>query len=124
MNRKKSDTNKFRASNPKVVKVPILLPPGKKGTDSPKTPEAKHIEKPILPERRRGNLSSKFRGNSGYNVKRQPGTCILPSDLLWLVNEEVGSFIKVSYKKSENNIDSEESIDNIIGNGEWSLWFL
>lgn len=98
--------------------------PSKQGTNSPKAPEAKHVEKAIWLERRGGNFSSQFRRDCGYDIKGQPGTCILPSNLLWIVDKEVGSFIQISYKEGKNDIHSKETIDNIISNGERCLWFL
>lgn len=97
--------------------------PGKQGTNSSQTPKTKHVKEAIRPERFRGDLPSKFSRNCGYDIKDQPGTCILPSNLFLIVNEQICRLIQVSHKECKNNIHSKETIDNIVNNGEWSLRF-
>ena len=73
--------------------------PCKHGADSSKTPKAKHIEVAIVFKRIRQNVAGNFRRNSGNHIKDEPGCCVPPSNLFWVVDEKISSFFHIGNKE-------------------------
>lgn len=81
--------------------------PGEEFADATKTPESEHIEVTIRFESSRNHLTSKLGRNGGDNIKNKPSSCVLPSNLLMIVDEKIRGFIQISEKKRQHNVDSK-----------------
>lgn len=100
------------------------ISPCKQGANSSETPETKHVEQAVLMQRARGNDPSKFRRDSGYNIKSQPRSCVLFRDFPRIINDKVRASVQICHEEREDDINSEKSIDNVVHDGKRPFWFI
>lgn len=103
-----------------LIKMDLNILPCKHGAYSPKTPEAKHSKVAIGLKDAWPDFPYNFRRDCGNHIQNKPAFYISPSNLFWVINEKISSFIKVGNKECQDNIYSKKCIHNIVRDGKRS----
>lgn len=106
-----------------IVANTFVSLPSKQGTNSSKTPKAKHVEKSIGSKCWYGDFACKFRGDDRDDIKDKPSFEIFWGNGFSIFNHKECGLVNEGNKEGEEYVNSKETIDNIVYDWEKSYWF-